>query len=312
MPPLENRALGHRDRARGLVHRERRRPRGRVARLLQPVPDHPVGAQVVVDRVHLAEHRAHLRVAPRDQLVQISGHEDRVVVVRVEQRHVDVHRGGAVSRDHARPSLDGDHPHPQPIPPLPVEDRLVPHGQPAGSRVHRERARRVHQLVVELAVLPLIPVAGYHLEHAEPVRQVLHDADVVQVHLELGQVVVQIEHLDLDPSHARSEGIVHLGGVDLQGERVRGQVSLGVQVDGTLQVKGAVLRVQVEETSLVPRRNVVADGRVYVAVAVGRLDRRGEVDSDEDRLLLFEWNRSEIDLGNVTGDWKLRSSKLQR
>lgn len=76
--------------------------------------------------------------------------------------------------------------------------------------------------------------------------------------------------------------------MDLQDERVRGQVSLGVQVDGAFQIKGGVFRVQVEEASLVARRDVVADGRVYVAVPVGRLDRRGEVDSDEDRVFLFE------------------------
>lgn len=217
VPSLENRALEHRDGTRHLVHRERRRPGGRVSRFLQPVPDHPVGAQVVVDRVHLAEHGAHLRVASRYQLVQIPRHEDGVVVVGVEQRHVNVHRrrGGAVPRNHARPPLHCDHPHFQPISSLSVENRLIPDRQPAGSRVHRERARRVDQLVVELPVLPLIPVTRDHLKHAEPVRQILHDADVVQIHLELGQVVVQIEDLDLDPRRARSQGVVHLGRVDL-------------------------------------------------------------------------------------------------
>ena len=169
--------------------------------------------------MHLAEHRPRFIVRPSDQLVQVPRHEDRIVIVRVEQRHLDVN-GRAVPSKNARPSLDRQHFHSQVIALFPIEDRLILHRQPTGFTVDRERAGRISKLVIELAILALVLVARDHLQHAEPVRQILHDADVVQVDLELGKIVVQIEDLDLDASSCRLQRVVHLRSVDLQSERV--------------------------------------------------------------------------------------------
>lgn len=45
--------------------------------------------------------------------------------------------------------------------------------------------------------------------------QVLHDADVVEVNLELGQVVVQVYQFHLEPCQRSLQRIVHLGGLHL-------------------------------------------------------------------------------------------------
>lgn len=114
---------------------------------------------------YLADDGADFEVALGHQLEQISGHEHGIVVVRVEQGHLDVDRGRAVVwLDHARSLLHGQDLHLQGRRLLSVEDALVLDGEPARGGVHREGPGRVHQLVGELAVVALVTVVGYHLQ----------------------------------------------------------------------------------------------------------------------------------------------------
>lgn len=56
----------------------------------------------------------------------------------------------------------------------------------------------VCQVVVELGIFRLIAIDRINLQNAEPLRKILDDGNVVQIDLELGQVIVQVDYLQLD------------------------------------------------------------------------------------------------------------------
>lgn len=66
--------------------------------------------------------------------------------------------------------------------------------------VDHERPFRilVCQVVVELGIFRLIAIDRVYLKDAEPLGKILDDGYVVQIDLKLGQVVVQVDYLQLD------------------------------------------------------------------------------------------------------------------
>lgn len=56
----------------------------------------------------------------------------------------------------------------------------------------------VCQVVVELGIFRLIAIDRVYLKDAEPLGKILDDGYVVQIDLKLGQVVVQVDYLQLD------------------------------------------------------------------------------------------------------------------
>lgn len=123
--------------------------------------------------------------------------------------------------------------------------------EPAAPRIQTESPTLIIQLVHKLPVIPLVLVSGNNLQDAEAIRQILNNAYVVEVHFEFRQVVVQVHDFDLHSSHSHFEGVVDLGRLDLQDERIPRQGSLSVQIDFSLEKQGAVHVIQVEEVPFV-------------------------------------------------------------
>ncbi|KAJ8893450.1 hypothetical protein PR048_006048 [Dryococelus australis] len=142
----------------------------------------------------------------------------------------------------------------------------------------------------------LVGVAGDDLQHAEAARQVLDDADVVQLRLEARQIVVDVAHLDLDARRRRLERVVELRRLQLQHEGVARERTLSFQVHLLLQKDGAVARVHREQATLVARHDVVAQRRVDRDVLVERRDRRVELQLLADLLSLRTHHRTYLHL----------------
>lgn len=98
---------------------------------------------------------------------------------------------------------------------LAVQFRLVPHRNPAGLAVDRERLARVDQVVDELAVVALVQVGGDHPQHVVPVGDVLGHGHVVRVQVELGLVVVNVDRLDFHLGERPFRRVVRVDGLDL-------------------------------------------------------------------------------------------------
>lgn len=79
-----------------------------------------------------------------------------------------------------------------------------------------------------LGVVYLVLVGGHDLQHAEAVGQVLHYADVVEVHFELRLVVVDVQQLHFNPRHRCLQRVVHLSGLDLNRMHIQSILSFGI------------------------------------------------------------------------------------